>query len=572
MYATHLGVDPCTCENGHEQLPEWARPIAALDALFAGDVLEFLPELEDAAGELAAQFLECVRSDSRLRCADSEQRACAIYEIAIALGKLSTTCFDLPDAITLLDELCTTASLDGWFAGMVRDYLYLDCYGLSGIFADEDATPETQPITAVDEVEALLGGLSIQDALDSDRSGRIRQGRCLHSSVELDPKKNTFTCLTCRESGGPVEYLANLHGLDPKTQRAELAAAITADDSDLDETWHPVDLRPTLVGDVQSVVATVLRREDGQCLFYPGRVNGIHADSGIGKSWVCAVAAAQDLNAGHHVGWVDLEDPDATTIVERLRILGVADETILSGLHYWSPREHFTGAAVAMLIEAATEHAFTLLVIDSLGEAFGLEGINEDKDIEVGPWLRRVSRAVADAGPAVVQVDHATKARDNPLHSSGSKRKRAAITGASYLVEATKSLTREHGGRLQLTCAKDRHGHFTHGATVAIIDMAVDPDGGVSVKVWPPLSKDTAEDRLDAVARAAVSAAKDATEPMTQRRLIALMDIAVAATLKRSGIDEAVALGALKEENGPNRSKLYTFVHGFDEKPNGAKG
>ena len=36
---------------------------------------------------------------------------------------------------------------------------------------------------------------------------------------------------------------------------------------------------------------------------------------------------------------------------------------------------------------------------------------------------------------------------------SGSKRKRAAITGASYLITATTPLTRDNGGRVALTVA-----------------------------------------------------------------------------------------------------------------------
>ena len=316
------------------------------------------------------------------------------------------------------------------------------------------------------------------------------------------------------------------------------------------------------------VLPAVLRREDRCCLFYPCRVNGLHGDSGIGKSMVCALATAQELNAGSHVGWVDLEDPDPTTIVERLRMYGVHDDTIAQQFHYYSPREPFTDAAVAMLCSEAREHGITLFVIDSVGEAFGLEGLDENKDVEVGPWLRRVARVLADAGPTVVLVDHATKAADNPLHPSGSKRKRATITGASYLVEAPKPLTREDGGQLRLTCAKDRHGNYRRGSHVATIDLATYPDGGVSVRVWPPFPKDeasTAETELARVAAAAVKAAKTSGELLTQRRLLARMDVKAALTVKRAGIEEAVARGAIRIQDGPNRSLLHAYVHDFDK-------
>src|SRR5262249_34274717 len=160
-----------------------------------------------------------------------------------------------------------------------------------------------------------------------------------------------------------------------------------------------------------------------------------------------------------HVIWIDFED-DETVIVGRLHEdFGVDAEIIAHQLHYYRPTEPFTAKAVQMIRAVAVEYDVVMTVIDSVGEAFGLEGINEDKDVEVGPWMRSVARPLADAGPAVVILDHSTKAADNPLHPSGSKRKRAAITGQSYLLEAPRPLTREHGGLLRMTCAKDRHGY-----------------------------------------------------------------------------------------------------------------
>lgn len=245
-------------------------------------------------------------------------------------------------------------------------------------------------------------------------------------------------------------------------------------------TWEEIDLGPALRGEISRPQATVLQRDDGQALFYPGRVNGIHGDSGLGKSMLVAYACAQELHDGHHVGWIDFEEPDETVIVERLRMFGCEDETITSQLHYFRPQDPFDIISIPRTVTASIEQQWTLLVIDSLGEAFGLAGINEDKDVEVGPWLRSVTRVLADAGPAVVTIDHATKAADNPLHPSGSKRKRAAITGASYLIEAPVALTRDHGGKLKITCAKDRHGNYQRGKEVCSLILAIGPQGIVT--------------------------------------------------------------------------------------------
>lgn len=268
-----------------------------------------------------------------------------------------------------------------------------------------------------------------------------------------------------------------LEGADPSRilEQIRTLTLRLADDATQNETWAAVDLTDALNGTIHRTLPAIGERTDGQALFYPGRVNGIHGDSGLGKTMLTNYTAAQQLHAGHHIGVIDLEEPDPTVIIERLRMFDVDDQTIANQLHYYCPREPFTDPVIAEIANLAHTDQWTLIVIDSLGEAFGLEGINEDKDVEVGPWLRRVARVLADAGPAIVIVDHATKANDNPLHPSGSKRKRAVITGASYLVEAPVALTRDRGGQLKITCAKDRHGNYQRGREVATLELTTEP-------------------------------------------------------------------------------------------------
>jgi hypothetical protein len=336
----------------------------------------------------------------------------------------------------------------------------------------------------------------------------------------------------------------------------------------LDPSWHEVDLRPWLVGDAVEVMPSVLRREDFAHVFYAGCVNGLHGSDTVGKSWIATVAAQQEIAIGHHVVWITFEDPNPTTIISRLRQLGVHDDDILDRFHYYGPHEQFDTAAVDMLVQLVSYFEITLVIIDSIGEAFALEGINEDKDNEVGPWLRHIARRIADAGPALVLIDHATKAQDNPLFPSGSKRKRAAITGASYLVEAPRALDREHGGRLKLTCAKDRHGHYRRGHEVATIEFHVYPDGGMTVHVWAPTPKTSslADAAVMVAARAAIRAVKDAGEPLTQTRLIERMNVKAGTPTKRAAIEEAVAKGALRAEPGPRKSTLHHYVRDFTAK------
>jgi hypothetical protein len=341
------------------------------------------------------------------------------------------------------------------------------------------------------------------------------------------------------------------------------------DEATLDESWRRVDLGPALRGEITKPAPTVLRRDDGAALFTAGCVNWLHGDSGDGKSMAATLAAAQELRSGEHVVWVDFEEPDPTSLVaERLRdTVGVDPEVITAQLHYYGPLEEFSDAAVTAVVRCATEHGATLIVIDSLGEAFGLEGIDENKDVEVAPWVRRVARALADSGPAVLILDHSTKAGDNPLYPSGSKRKRAAVTGQGYLLEAPRPLTREHGGRLTLKCAKDRHGHYQRGAVAAAIEFSAYPDGGMTVHVWPPAEReaDAPSARLYYLARAAVRALKNAEEPLSQKRLLELMDVKASDRSKKAGIEEAEARHCIRIDGGGSRGALlHHYVRDLD--------
>ena len=334
----------------------------------------------------------------------------------------------------------------------------------------------------------------------------------------------------------------------------------------LDESWQPVDLGPALAGELHRPEPTILRRDDKVGTVYAGRVNGLHGDSGIGKSYVAGVAGKDEIDAGNHVVWVDLEDPDAMTVIGRLRDdFGLDPDTIRERFHYYGPTEPFGELPLQEVERAIGEHAPTLVVIDSVGEAFGLEGIDENKDSEVGPWMRRVARRLADAGPAVLLLDHSTKGADNPLHPSGSKRKRAAITGASFLVEARRPLIKGAGGVLTLTCAKDRHGTHRTGDVAAILEFTVYPDGGMTVHVEAPSAEAEKDTRIYFAAQSTVAAAKAADRPLSQNSLETLMQIKASVAVKRAGIEAAVARHAISVTEGTNRSKLHTYVRDLNK-------
>lgn len=332
----------------------------------------------------------------------------------------------------------------------------------------------------------------------------------------------------------------------------------TDDADEVHASLYPVDLGPVLDGTVTQPVPDMVLRDDGAGLFYAGSVNGLHGDSGVGKGWVVAYAIRENAKRGKRTLILDFEDI-AQSAVARLIAIGLTAADILSWVEYVRPEVPLGPRAVAHFCELIRRRNIALTVIDSLGEAFATEGVDENKDVEVGPWFRRVARPLADTGTTLLLVDHSTKATDNALHPSGSKRKRAAITGASYLLEAVQPFVKGADGRLRLTCAKDRHGNYRRAAPVADLVMTT-AAVGVNLTLYAPAPRGEGEGAgvdIELAARAAVKAVAEEGRPLSRVALEGLMKVKARATVKRGGIDLAVARGLLVETTGPRNARLY---------------
>jgi hypothetical protein len=230
------------------------------------------------------------------------------------------------------------------------------------------------------------------------------------------------------------------------------------------------------------------------------------------------------IGRGETVMWLDLEDT-FDPLRDRLRQLGLSDDAIRQHVVFIAPEEEFSDANVGRLIATIRQRGVTHVVIDSLGEAFSLEGLNENLDVEVAPWLRRVCRRIiAKTGAGITLIDHGTKAAEKPLDPSGSKRKKAAITGTAWLMTSEDPFTAEAGGTAWLRCAKDRHGQYRRGATVAKLTKgAVDLLGHCSLVLervldLGPTSPDT--NKRFAARRAVLETMRKAKAALSETEII----------------------------------------------------
>jgi hypothetical protein len=263
--------------------------------------------------------------------------------------------------------------------------------------------------------------------------------------------------------------------------KADLAAQPAGDEAA--SAWAPVDLRRAWDGDLHTRHAAVLRRVDGVAVFAPG-LNYVFGDSGDGKSMLVLLGALQVLTDGGHVVWITYEDPNEYEIVKRLKLFG-ATTSMLDRLAVIIATDTLD-EGVPIIAAMVRARRTALVVLDSVGEALAVSGVDEDRDAQFGPWARGTVRRLldlaastdwtADQSPpnehvAVLPIDHSTKSKDNPHFPSGSKRKRAMLTGTMVSLNVRQPFGIGRAGRVQLICAKDRTGRFVRGEIVAEVSI-----------------------------------------------------------------------------------------------------
>lgn len=295
-------------------------------------------------------------------------------------------------------------------------------------------------------------------------------------------------------------------------------------------------------------------RTDGTGLLYLDQLNWVHGDSGSGKTWIVLVAMAQTIAAGHHVAWIHYEDPNPVTVIERLRLLGATRGDVIDRFHYFDPQGN--PLDVALLLRLCADHDIVHVGLDSAGEALNAAGISEDADAEVGPWITTVPRALVNHGIGFTAVDHGTKAAQQPLHPSGSKRKRAAVTGAALLAETILAPTTTTDGSFRVTCAKDRHGNHPQGQAVGIAHLRHNlVTGLIDFTITPPDHIDSDSGPHETLVRAVIRAVAEnpgATKSQCERLLPT-----AGKTRRLAAIDDAADRGLIRLEINGQAHRLF---------------
>jgi hypothetical protein len=230
-------------------------------------------------------------------------------------------------------------------------------------------------------------------------------------------------------------------------------------------TWRPVNLGPVLDGTYRRAEPTVGSRDDGNGLFYPGRVHTVAAEAEGGKTWLALTACAEELARGNACTYIDFED-DEGGIVTRLMALGASHEAIRAQFTYIRPDEAI-GALTnrADLSETLTVTRPTLVILDGVTEAMSLHGLELKDNSDIAKFGKLLPRWIATKGPAVVALDHVVKDREGRgRYALGGVHKLNAVNGAAYVLENREAFGIGRTGRSSVLISKDRPGQLRrHG-------------------------------------------------------------------------------------------------------------
>jgi hypothetical protein len=239
-----------------------------------------------------------------------------------------------------------------------------------------------------------------------------------------------------------------------------------------------VDAAAVLSGDLRPPRPDFLRRSDGEHLLYRGKLHWFMGEPEHGKTWLALMAAAERLEAGGTVVYIDFED-SAESIFHKLLILKPhLREAIAARFRYIQP----PGPVNAKVLEFYEFEEFAgadLIVVDACTEAMTLENLNPDINADVARWLVGLPAAAVRSGAAVVVIDHVVKDSDGRGRWAIGAQHKLAHVPVAYSINCAEPFAPGAVGRATISISKDRPGgvrSFALGRKVAaslVIDATV---------------------------------------------------------------------------------------------------
>lgn len=281
-------------------------------------------------------------------------------------------------------------------------------------------------------------------------------------------------------------------------------------ESNTSSSWgQEIPLAAALVGGApQEPTVCSWKDDDGAAcaLFYPNEVHSVFGEPESLKSWLLFFAAHQLISAEQHVLCFDMES-NQHAVVARLMSLGAAPQAIARFFHYYRPDGPITEDAVERWRKLVHRVQPALVILDGVTEAFATQAKDINSQVDTANWYRSFARrflvdpeAAGYAGPAVVEIDHVVKSKDERGRwAIGSQHKMAGLKGAAYLVENVSPLSKGKHGSSRILCEKDSPGgvrwvrNRKHQRLVGLLQIDATGSNGLDAYIESP-SADRAEE------------------------------------------------------------------------------
>lgn len=343
------------------------------------------------------------------------------------------------------------------------------------------------------EAFAMSHGMSYVDAMLAIEEA----GRKLAAGMELDEDD------PCRRI--PAGALTALHEAreadlgdplspayaGPVTLLDSAPAATTPAAGELDAVEEPeprklyADLSFLVTGEAPAAPEpTIGIRDDGIAVIYPGAVNTLFGDPECGKTWIALAFAAERLNAGGFVAYIDADHNGATAIAGRLLSFGVGLLVVADPQRFRCYEPESAEELIAIRDELLGLDP-DLVVVDSVGEVIPLFGGNSNDNDDITKANRRLNVPLKLAGWSVIQLDHLSKNGDGSWPTGGIAKKRAT-DGVMLHVKTKEAFAPGAVGEAWLNIAKDRHGAVreAHPTSAGIFEL----DSSGSYTEWRIIS------------------------------------------------------------------------------------
>jgi hypothetical protein len=313
-----------------------------------------------------------------------------------------------------------------------------------------------------------------------------------------------------------------------------------------ESSWIPKEIGESELEEEEP--PSMLRREDGNCLLYAGKINAIFGESESGKTWIALEAIRQELEKNNIVFYLDFED-SARSILNRLKTLRVKQDKFKM-FRYANPDEPLGEGIGEIMRTQIMAYLPTLIVVDGVNAAMNLLGLDLEKNKDATHFSQKVLKPLRIGGAGILTIDHVTKSKDNRgNYAIGAQAKRADIDGAAFAVSVALPFGRGIDGALDITCTKDRPGFVRaicpDAKTVGVANLKSLSDGGIAVSIsGGAVAISNADQRMEQVSKFLESHGYEMNFNDIKKRLRD-EGIGMGSDMVRLALDTLVARGAV---------------------------